>query len=907
MEKKLYILDSYALAFRSFYAFIQNPLINSRGEETSLVFGYLNTLLRLINEQSADYLAIVTDLPIPTFRHQLYPLYKANRSEMPEEMQQQIPMFEELIASSNIAHLSQEGYEADDLIGTLATQATAAGWESFILSKDKDLMQLVNDQVHLLQLERAGMPPTIITPKEVEAKWGVPPHQLRDLLALMGDSSDNIPGVPGIGPKKGAALLKEWGSLDGILQNIPQIKAKALKSSLEESRETLKLSRELVTLRTDAPFVFQPEEFVVAGALDTIALAKFCQEHELFSLLKPLREAERRIGKAVPVSVAVTERDFTLSVVQSEEELELLAQKLSKAIEVGIDTETDSLLSQHAVMVGLCLALDDQQGFYLPLRHLSGDNLDFARVKELVEPQLARSELRWIMHNAKFDLQIFENEGWRLPRSFEDTMVASWCLNAGERVHSLDEQVRRRFGYAMTPITDLIGTGKNQISFAEVEVSKAAPYGAEDALFTLKLWKLLEQELVKENLFEHYRRDEIPLVNVLREMEGRGIAIDLPLLQKLSEEISKQLENEQDLIWESAGEVFNISSPQQLGEVLFGKLQLPHGKKTRTGSYSTNAAILEELRWEHPIVDRILSYRELNKLKGTYVDPLPEMIDPKSGRLHTSFNQTLTATGRLSSANPNLQNIPIRSEMGSRVRSAFIARDSDHRLLSADYSQIELRVLAHFSKDPALVKAYAENADIHARTASLLFQIPQEMVSEEQRRQAKAINFGVIYGMSAFRLSKEQGIPLSHAQEFIEQYFSHFSQVQRFIDDTIFSARQKGFITTLYGHRRSIPELAEENRILQARGERQAVNSVIQGSAADLMKRAMIRVEEKISESKLRAQLLLQVHDELVFEVHAEDAEPLSRLVKHEMESVEKLSIPLVAEVGVGINWLKAH
>jgi DNA polymerase-1 len=1027
---RLYVFDSFAQTFRSYYAFINSPLLNSKGEQTSVIYGYISALLRLIYEQDARHLVIAMDLPGPGFRHEVYPEYKANRAEMPEEMKQQMPHLEEFQRLCGLKVVSHVGMEADDVMATLAVRAQALGWEAWLVTKDKDMTQLLGNGVAMMQMEKSGKPPTVMGPAEVREKWGVEPGQMRDLLALMGDASDNVPGVPKVGAKTAATLLGKYGSLEGIYANLTDISAKGLRTNLEQYREQALLSQRLVTLRTDLDLgpALELESLDVDG-FDVDAVAEFCREHELNSLLRMVERVEKKLAavrgegtrsraatgrtpeKQSSVSVSASGPDVLNEGVGSENPAaenaagknsasdnsaqgsdaprsadqpraadepsyllvteanlpELLAE-LAAATMVAVDTETTSLESRHAGLVGLCLATGPERGWYVPVGHrvaresvglaatsvvaesaaegsapgatagqgdlgllllgeavptpeavvevkrvewvLAPDNLSAERVLREVGGALRRPGLRWVMHHAKYDLQVLENagyikEGW-LP-DFDDSMLASWCLDAGDRVHSLDEQVERRLNHKMIPIEALIGKGKEQIGFERTPVAQAAEYGAEDAVWTWRLWAELGPELEKQGLLENYRTQEVPLVDLLRRMEARGICIDSAALQKFGASLAEQIKQREDMVYREAGQVFNIASPKQLGEVLFGDMGLAKGKKTKTGAYSTNAAVLEDLRWENPIVDLVLNYRELVKLKNTYVDVLPDLVDRTTGRVHTSFNQCVAATGRLSSNNPNLQNIPIRTELGKEVRSAFVARDSDHVLLSADYSQIELRVMAHLSEDAELCAAYKEGADIHTRTASILFHTFPEMVTREQRQSAKAINFGVIYGMSAFRLAREQGIPMGHAQQFIDDYFLHFAGVRRWIDATIDSARRQGSVDTVFGHRRHIPELFADNRNLIAQGERMAVNSVIQGTAADLMKRAMIRVDRALAGAGLRAGLLLQVHDELVLEVHRDDAEALGVLVKREMEAAAEFRVPLVAELGSGRTWLAAH
>lgn len=898
----LYLIDHFALAFRAFYAFPTNPLVNGKGEETTVVFGYGNYLFRLMAEKKVQNIAIAMDLPGPNFRHELYDLYKANRSEMPANMKAQLPMLAEFMDLLGIARISEQGYEADDVIASAAVQYQ--DHRVVICSKDKDLMQLVNDRVCLMYNEKKEE--IIVNRDKVIDKWGVPPEQVRDLLALMGDTSDNVPGVPKIGPKTAAQLLLEYGTLDGVYENLGAITKKALKENLSNFKEQAYLSQKLVSLATELklPAV---DSYAYTG-FDPVKMEEFLQKHELMSLLRPMRAAIKALGTpakaAAPAAPTWTEAEYVL--VQNSEELQALDLELSKAPLIALDTETTGLNPRISEIAGICLSTDGIKGYYLPLAHVDGPNLDLSEVQSMLQRHFAHTGKAWICHNAKFDLAMFAENGWNLPHLVYDSMIASYLLNPGAREHSLDEQVSRRLGHQMIPIEQLIGKGKSQILFSQVPPMDAFSYAAEDAVYTFRLWQILRTELEQEKLWDLYNKQELPLLHTLRQMEARGICLDRSALDELALELRTRLVELEDQIHQLAGFPFTITSPKQLGEVLFEHLSLPHGKKTKTG-WSTDASVLEQLSGEHAIVPLILEFRELEKLRNTYVEVLPTLIEKKSGRVHTSYAQCVTATGRLSSNNPNLQNIPIRTSLGARIRAAFVAPESDWTLLSADYSQIELRVLAHLSGDENLIAAYHTGIDIHTQTASLLFSTFPEMVTSDMRRAAKAINFGVLYGMSAFRLSNELGIARKTAQDFIDSYFTAYPKVTAFIKNTVEQARRDGSVQTLSGLRRHLPDIQHENGNIRSGAERTAVNTPVQGTAADLIKKAMIQLEEKIVQSGLRLRLLLQVHDELVLEVHKEDLEAAKLLVKQTMEGVADLLVPLVAEVGQGPTWKDAH
>lgn len=955
-EKTLLLLDSYALAFRMFYAYSQNPLKNSKDEDVSMMHGYWGAVLRILAKHKPTHFAIARDVAhTKTFRHELYPDYKANRGPMPEEMAAQMPLLGESLAASGIPLLSEPGYEADDVMASTAVAAAEAGFDRIlIISKDKDMSQIVNDKIHLFHLEK-GADGIDFGPEQVVEKYGLPPEKIRDYLALMGDASDNVPGVPKVGPKTAITLLEEYGDMDNIYANIDNIKKKGLHDNLANNREQAFLSRELVTLQTKRAFSGNLDALEYNGIhVDT--LAEMFKEHEINSLLRLLENIPSKTGfvksegsdsaSAVDGAAAeVVSADFDLPkdvpptyiCVDSNEIFEQMKAEFAASNLIGIDTETDGLDPMQCNIVGLCLAATDSsenacvsKGYYIPLNHTDeigfplpagkNGNFDANLVKnwfiefwddscnfDAGDNQGKRRA--FVFHNAKFDLHV-------LARAFDltiaqiekaniiDTLIAAWMLSPGATGLGLDNMVMQKLQHEMIPIENLIGRGKSQITFNRTRVPEATEYGAEDAVYTLRLWAPLQKELQKLDYEKYFFNQEMPLLKVLFQMESEGIAIDVPTLKRLEQELQRRIENLEKEICDMAGCEFNIGSPKQLGEVLFDTLGLPEIKKR-----STDAAVLEELSFKtaHPIVFSIIEYRELKKMQSTYISVLPTLVNPETKRIHTSFIQWGTATGRLSSRDPNLQNIPVRSDLGKKIRAAFVPQNPDNVILAVDYSQIELRMLAHLSGDQALIDSYKNEIDIHARTAAAIYGVPLENVTSDMRRDAKVVNFGVLYGMTAFRLSRDLKIPMGQAKDFITGYFDMYQGVQDFIESTKATAHRDGYVETLTGRRRYIAGIDSSDRMESQMAERMAVNTPVQGSAADLIKIAMIRIQKRINDEQLPLRMMLQVHDELVFECPKDRVEELSAMVKSEMENAMQLQVPLVASVGFGENWLIAH
>lgn len=950
-EKTLLLLDSYALAFRMFYAYSQNPLKNSAGEEVSMMHGYWGAVLRILAKHKPTHFAIARDVAhTKTFRHELYPDYKANRGPMPEEMAAQMPLLGESLAASGIPLLSEPGYEADDVMASTAIAAAEAGFDRIlIISKDKDMSQIVNDKIHLFHLEK-GADGIDFGPEQVLEKYGLPPEKIRDYLALMGDASDNIPGVPKVGPKTAIQLLEEYGDMDNIYANIDNIKKKGLHDNLANNKEQAFLSRELVTLQTKRAFNGNLDALEYTGIhVDT--LADIFKEHEINSLLRLLENIPSKTGFIKKTETAegdssdnegatsteesaVTRADFDLPkdilptyvCVDSAEVFEQMKSEFANASLIGVDTETDGLDPMQCGLVGLCLAAEEGKGYYIPLGHrddigfplpvAKGGNFDLNQTRQWFVDLFSKTQdsstepaHTFIFHNAKYDLHVLARAFGLTITQIEhanivDTLIATWMLSPGENGLGLDNQVMQKLQHEMIPIENLIGRGKNQITFDRTRIPEATEYGAEDAVYTLRLWAPLQKQLQKYDYEKYFYQQEMPLLKVLYQMETVGIAVDVPTLKRLEQELERRIQNLEKDICDMAGTEFNIGSPKQLAEVLFDTMGMRQVKKR-----STDAAVLEELFYEtaSPFIASILEYRELKKMQSTYISVLPTLVNPETKRIHTSFIQWGTATGRLSSRDPNLQNIPVRSDLGKKIRAAFVPQDPENVILAVDYSQIELRMLAHLSGDEALIDSYRNNIDIHARTAAAIYGVDLAAVTSDMRRDAKVVNFGVLYGMTAFRLSRDLKIPMGQAKDFITGYFDMYQGVQMFIDSTKANAHRDGYVETLSGRRRYIAGIDSSDRMESQMAERMAVNTPVQGSAADLIKIAMIHIQKRINEEQLPLKMMLQVHDELVFECPKDKVDELSSMVKSEMENAMKLQVPLVASVGFGENWLIAH
>ncbi len=885
---KVFLIDGSSYIYRAFFAI--GHLSNSKGFPTQAIYGFTNMLLKILREKGAEYAAIAFDAPGPTFRHEVFGEYKSNRPSMPEDLRVQVPHIKEIVSALGVPLLEKEGYEADDLIATLARKLEREGIETVIVSGDKDLMQLISFHVTMYD----PMKDKTFQVSQVKERFGVSPDKVVEVMGLMGDTSDNIPGVPGIGPKIAGQLIEEFGSIEGLLRNLDKVKNARVRANLDRHAEQARLSRELATLDSEAPLDWTPENLKRAEP-DRKKLQEIFKEMEFSKLLKDF-------------SLRPDHREDDYRLITGRGALEALVENLKKAKAFALDLESTSIEPMRGEIVGLSFSFQPHQAFYLPVGHTyegAPEQLSREEVLQILRPLLEDPGLKKYGQNIKYDYILLAKSGVRLKGIVGDNMIASYLLNPSKHRHSLEELSREYLDRQIITYEDVAGAGAKAIPFSQVKVDRACRYSCEDADLTLILANLLTPKIEEEGFGELFGQVELPLIEVLAVMEMNGVKLDLPLLAVMSDEFEKQMEKIAGEVYDLAGGEFNINSPQQLGKVLFEKLKLPGGKRTKTG-YSTDVEVLTELAKDFPLPAKVLEYRSLSKLKSTYVDALPQLLNPVTGRVHTSFNQTITATGRLSSSDPNLQNIPIRSPEGRRIREAFIPEEGS-LILSADYSQIELRILAHLACDTFLIETFQRGEDIHAATASEIFHVAPEQVTTEMRRLAKVINFGIIYGMSAFGLAKELGIPPSVAQAYIANYFQKYHEVRDYIDKSLEQARERGYVTTLMNRRRYLPDIKNSNRSVRQFAERIAINAPIQGTAADLIKVAMINIHRRLVQEKFRTKLILQIHDELVFEVPQGEMEEIKALVKEEMEGVVKLYIPLKVDIGVGKNWAEAH
>ena len=890
--KTFYLIDGSSYIFRAFFG-VRQQLSTSKGFPTNALYGFINMLQKVIREEKPDYLVVAFDSPEKTFRHKIFPDYKANRDAPPEELSKQFPYFEPLVEAYGLSSIRRPGFEADDIIGTLALKGGQEGLDVVIVSGDKDMMQLISPNVHMLDTMKNKK----FMDKEVLEKFGVPPDKVIEVMGLMGDSSDNIPGVTGVGPKTAAELIQKFGSIESLYKRIEEVEKKKVKEKLERDKESAFMSRELVSIDTGMDLEFN-SDLMKPGKVDSSTLKKMFEKFEFVSFLEGMQGEVKK-------SIEVDRSNY--KTILTEKSLKDLMKSLVKNRSFAFDVETTNKRPVWARMVGISFSFEDGNSYYIPLAHRylgAPDQLDLKMVCEKLKTILEDKSIKKCGHNIKYDLIVLANEGIALDGLDFDTMIASYLLNPSSRGHGLDALSMEYFGHKNITYKEMVGSGNKEIGFDEVEVGPATEYAAEDSDMTWRLKGKLQPKLIDSTL-KLYKEIELPLLEVLAEIELNGIYINRKHLVELSSKIDKQLLILEKDIYILADEEFNINSPKQLSVILFEKLKLPVIKKTKTG-YSTDVSVLELLAQEHKLPEQILSYRQLAKLKSTYVDALPGEIFKNTGRVHTSFNQTVAATGRLSSSNPNLQNIPIRSEMGREIRKAFTA-EGDNMLLSADYSQLELRILAHLSKDKALKNAFDKGEDIHSRTAADIFGSALDKVDDDSRRMAKAVNFGIIYGLSAFGLSRQLKISRKEAKDFIDQYFSLYSKVKGFMDNTISEARECGYTLTMFNRRRYLPDLKSDNRQTRESAERVAINSPIQGSAADLIKVAMIQISRKLKKLKLNSKMILQVHDELVFECPVHEQKEIESLVRKEMEGACLLSVPLIVDIGWGKNWNEAH
>lgn len=890
--QRLYLVDGSSYIYRAYFAI--RHLSNSRGEATNAIYGFTTMLLTLLRQEQPDHIAVIFDSKGPTFRKDLYPDYKANRAAMPDDLVPQIPIIKDMVRAFNMPALELPGYEADDIIATLARRFADQGLEITVVTGDKDLMQIVDDRISLLDTMKGK----VSRRAEVIERFGVPPEQVLEVLGLAGDSSDNIPGVPGIGEKTASGLIQEFGSIENLLANIDQVKGKKRQENLRAYTDQARLSRQLADLIYDLDIDVRLDDLELSEP-DNRALGELFRQLEFNKLLQDLPSMQKP---------DISEPTADYRTVLTLADLEQMMAKLETAGAFAIDTETTSLVAVQADLVGISFSLEPETGWYVPLAHSYlgvPEQLSTELVLEKLRPLLENPTFLKTGQNIKYDALVLRRAGIELAGIDVDTMILSYVTHPQAKSHGMDALALEHLNYRTTTYAQMTGSGKKQICFSEVEIDKATRYAAEDADITLRLAQKLLPQLQDDALRKLFRDVEMPLVEVLARMEWCGIRIDADLLGELSASMNEKLVALEEQIYQLAGGSFNINSPKQLGEILFEKLGLAKGKKTKTG-WSTNVEVLQGLADEHEIAAQLLNYRSVSKLKNTYTDALPKLLNPATGRLHTSFNQAITATGRLSSSDPNLQNIPIRTPEGRRIREAFIPQQG-WALIAADYSQVELRVMAHMADVAALKESFANAEDIHQRTASEIFNVFPEMVSADMRRQAKTINFGVLYGMGAFSLAKDLGIGRAQAQQFIDQYFERYPAVRLFMEEKKEQAREFQYVTTLLGRRCAVPEINSKNGAIRSYAERNAINYPIQGSAADIIKVAMVNIDRRLRHEKFQTRMLLQVHDELVFEAPPSELAEVKELIRFEMEHAVTLDLPLQVDLGVGGTWAEAH
>jgi len=894
-KPRLFLIDGSALAYRSHFAMIKNRLTTSKGFPTGATYAFINSLFKILNEESPEYIGIVFDAPEKTFRHELFEAYKATREAMPDELVEQLPVMFELVKSLGIPVIVKPGYEADDVIGTLALKASKMGLKVYMVTGDKDLMQLVNEDI-LMYKPGVGQKETeIIDVGEVIEKWGVRPEQIPDLLGLAGDSVDNIPGVKGIGPKRAASLINEFGSLEKIFENLDKVSNEKLRNLLKDGKESAFTSKELAVIRVDVPVELDLNELRLGGK-DEKKLMELLEKLEFYSIIKSLKKDKKE------------EKKKNYKIVLSLEELKDVVEKVRKAELFSVDLETTSIRPMEAEIVGISLCIEPDSGYYIPVRYKGksknnfGDD-DLKVVLEELKPVLEDNRIKKCGHNIKYDMLVFERNGINLRGVDIDTMVAAWIIQPDSHSYKLDNLSQQYLHYTMVPIEELIGKGKkNQITMDEVELNRVAFYAVEDADIALQLVPIFRAEMRATGTEEVFRKIEMPLIPVLMEMEKNGVYVDIDYLKEMSQEISKKIDVLADNIYKVAGVEFNINSPKQLSEVLFEKLGLP-----RVRGKSTDVKVLEKLRNQHELPALVLDYRSLVKLKTTYLDAMAQYVNSNTGRIHSSFNQTGASTGRITSSDPNFQNIPIRTDIGREIRKAFKPQKSGWKMMSADYSQIELRIMAHLSKDPELLKSFNEGVDVHTRTAALVYGVSEKDVLPEMRRVAKIVNFGIMYGAGPFRMSEELGIPQEEARKLIEQYFKTYPGINEYIIKTLQEAEKNKFVKTLSGRIRYVYDITSDNYHVREAAKRVAINTPIQGTAADMIKIAMINISRRMKEKSLRAMMILQIHDELLFEVPEEEIETLREVVVQEMENAIKLDVPVKVDVGIGNSWYEAH
>ena len=931
-QNRLFLLDAYALIFRGYYAFIKNPRINSKGMDTSAILGFTNSLFDVIKRERPDYLAVAFDKGGSQVRNDMFPEYKANRSETPEAIKIAVPYIQNLLKALHIPVVELEGFEADDIIGTLAKQAEKEAFQVYMVTPDKDFAQLVSENIFMYRPARMGNGIEIWGIPEVQKKFEVKhPEQVIDYLGMMGDAVDNIPGLPGVGDKTAKKFLAEYGSMEALLENTHDLKGK-MKEKIEANKELGLLSKKLARILLDVPVQFDATSYQLSQP-DIPAVKELFQELEfrrlsetfikVFSPNEAPSQPEPTAPEAAPVAFdlfhqpgsgqeesasefkSLEDTPHHYQCVQTPIERSLLMATMMRQKSVCFDTETTGLDAISASLVGIAFSWKKGTGYYVPIPE---NKVERQEILDDLTPFFTNESVEKVGQNLKYDIKVMHQHGIAVKGPLFDTMLAHYIINPDMR-HNMDVLAETYLGYRPKPISDLIGKkGKNQGSMRHVPLDQQTEYAAEDADITWQLKELFEQELGKNEQRDLLHDVELPLVRVLSAMELAGISLDVPFLNKMGTELEQEAQQLEKRIFEQAGETFNLASPKQLGPILFDKLKLvDKPKKTKTGQYSTAEDVLSSLAKNHPIVADILEWRSVQKLNNTYVSALPQDVNTHSNRVHTVYNQAVAATGRLSSNHPNLQNIPIRTPRGQQVRKAFVAKDDQHVLMAADYSQIELRIIASLSEDPSMVAAFNNNEDIHAATAAKVFGVPLTEVTREQRSQAKTVNFGIIYGVSAFGLSNQTTLSRSESKELIDMYYESYPKLKSYMSAQVDFAREQGYVATVLGRRRYLKDINSRNAIVRGAAERNAINAPIQGSAADIIKIAMLRIYDKMREQQLNAQMLLQVHDELVFECPKSELDALTQLVKTEMENAYTLHVPLTVDIGVGHNWLEAH
>ncbi|MCX6300888.1 MAG: DNA polymerase I [Bacteroidia bacterium] len=927
--KKLFLLDAYALIFRAYYAFIKNPRITSKGLNTSAIFGFLLALEEVLQKQKPTHIAVVFDTPAPTFRHEMFNEYKANRDETPEDIKKAIPYIKKLIEAYNIPVIDCPGFEADDVIGTLARKASEKGFTTFMMTPDKDFAQLVTDNTLMFKPSRSGNESVQWGVEDIKREFSIQrPEQFIDILALMGDASDNIPGAPGVGPKTAVKLISEYGSVEELFKNTDKLKGK-LKEIIENNREQIEMSRKLATIVLDVPVVFD-EEKLKTEIPDSQKLKTLFDELEfktagtrILSEIEKLEKPQEEKPKPLPVDsvqgslfyetgevASITTKSsidnvsHSYKLIENEAELETIVHLAETLKEFCFDTETTGIDPLNSEIVALTLSWEKGSGYLI---HFPGSQQETAKLLQIIKPLLENPVILKIGQNIKFDIQVLTNYGIEVSGPFFDTMIAHYLLEPDMR-HNMNLMSEVYLSYTPVHIESLIGDkGKNQKNMRSVPVEQLTEYAVEDADVTFQLKNVFEPKLKEEGLSVLASDIEMPLIKVLATMERNGVILDRDELKVITGSLRQDILNLEKEIYALAGTEFNISSPKQLGDILFVRLKLDdNARVTRTKQFNTSEEILQRLKHKHPVIEKVLEYRGLRKLLSTYVEALPLLVDNKTGRIHTSFNQAVAATGRLSSNNPNLQNIPIREERGREIRKAFIPEEG-YVFFSADYSQIELRLMAHLSKDKSMISDFLSGNDIHAATASKIFGVEIKDVTREMRSRAKTANFGIIYGISSFGLSERLTIGRKEAKELIDGYFVSYPGVKVYMDESIRKARAKGYVTTMFGRRRYLRDINSRNQVVRGNAERNAINAPIQGSAADIIKIAMVRIHEKLKAGKYRTKMILQVHDELIFEVYNPELEEIKNIVLDEMSNAAKLEVHLKVDWGTGKNWLETH